>query len=91
MVICYMPIAHSKLTAQGQVSVPSEVRRRLGVGPGSTLEWDAEGGKIVVRRAARYSSQDVHGAVFRRPLKRRSLADLNEGKRRYVRERHARD
>src|SRR3989442_911300 len=27
------PIAHSKLTAQGQVSVPAAVRRRLGVGP----------------------------------------------------------
>jgi len=26
---------HSKLTAQGQVSVPAEVRRRLGLGPGS--------------------------------------------------------
>lgn len=86
-----MPIAHSKVTAQGQVSVPSEVRRRLGVGPGSTLEWDADGGRIVVRRAGRYSSLDVHGALFRNGVKRRSLRDLNEGKRRYVRGRHARD
>src|ERR1035441_9357945 len=30
-----MAIAHSKLTAQGQISVPVDVRRKLGIGPGS--------------------------------------------------------
>ena len=44
-----MPMARSKVTAQGQISVPAEVRRRLGVGPGSVLEWHEEDGKIVVR------------------------------------------
>ena len=37
-----MRIAQSRVTAQGQISVPAEVRRRLGVGPGSILEWDVE-------------------------------------------------
>ena len=50
-----MAIAHSKLTAQGQISVPAEVRKRLGVGPGSSLEWDEQGGQIVVRRAGKYT------------------------------------
>jgi AbrB family looped-hinge helix DNA binding protein len=49
-----MPIAQSKLTAQGQISVPSEVRKRLGIAPGSVLEWDEQGDQIVVRRAGRY-------------------------------------
>ncbi|PYP88846.1 MAG: hypothetical protein DMF61_05625 [Blastocatellia bacterium AA13] len=35
-----MVLAQSKLTAQGQISVPAEVRRKLGLGPGSVLEWD---------------------------------------------------
>ena len=47
-----MTIAHSKLTAQGQISVPAEVRRRLGIGPGSILEWDEDGEKVVVGTAA---------------------------------------
>jgi AbrB family looped-hinge helix DNA binding protein len=38
-----MAIAHSRLTAQGQISVPAPVRRKLGVGPGSTLESLEEG------------------------------------------------
>jgi AbrB family looped-hinge helix DNA binding protein len=85
-----MPLAHSKLTAQGQISVPAEVRRKLGVGPGSVLEWDEQGTVVVVRRATRYTSEDLHEALFARPPRRRSLADLKEGIRRYVRRRHAR-
>jgi len=85
-----MPIAQSKITAQGQISVPAEVRRRLGVGPGSVLEWDQDGEQIVVRRLGLYSSEDVHKAVFKRPPKGRTLDELNEGRRKYVRRRHAR-
>jgi len=57
-------IAHSKITAQGQISVPAEVRRKLGLAPGSVLEWDEEGDKVVVRRAGRYSSEEIHRVLF---------------------------
>ena len=85
-----MALAQSKLTAQGQISVPAEVRRRLGVGPGSILEWDEEGSKIVVRRVGGYTSEDLHRALFKKPPRPRSLAELKEGVRRYMRRRHAR-
>ena len=85
-----MALAQSKLTAQGQISVPAEIRRRLGVGPGSVLEWDEEGEKIVVRRVGRYTSEDVHKAVFARPPKRRSLSELKNGIRKHTKSRHAR-
>ena len=62
-----MTMARSKVTAQGQISVPAEVRRRLGVGPGSVLEWHKEGRKIVVRRSGQYNWEDVHSALFPRP------------------------
>lgn len=86
-----MALARSKVTAQGQISVPAEVRRRLGVGPGSVLEWSEEGKKIVVRRLGRYSWEDVHRALFPdRPPKPRTLSELTRGIQKYVRERHAR-
>ncbi len=86
-----MALAHSKLTAQGQISVPAAVRRRLGVAPGAVLEWDEEGGEIVVRRAGRCTSEDIHRALFgEQPPNRRSLRDLKSGVRRYVKKRHAR-
>ena len=84
-----MAIAHSKLTAQGQISVPAKIRSRLGIGPGSVLEWDDNGEQIVVRRAGRFSSEDVHKTLFRQPPKSKTLAELKEGLRRAVRKRHA--
>lgn len=86
-----MALATSKLTAQGQISVPASIRKKLGIGPGSVLEWDEKDGQIVVRRAAKYTTEDIHRALFPNgPPKRRTLEELNEGKRQYIRERHAR-
>jgi antitoxin PrlF len=86
-----MKLAQSRLTSQGQVSVPAEVRRRLGLAPGSFLEWDADGDMIVVRRGHRYSSADLHSTLFPEgtPAKR-GLQAMKDGIRRNVAKRHAR-
>ncbi len=85
-----MMIANSKLTAQGQISVPPEVRRKLGLGPGSVLEWDEDGEKIVVRRAGRHSSEEIHRRLFVKVPKRRRPAELKQGIRRHMRKKYAR-
>ena len=84
-----MAVAHSKLTSQGQISVPATIRQKLGLGPGSVLEWLADGEQIVVRRVGRYSSGDVHRSVFPTSPRRRTLAELKAGVRRHIRERRA--
>lgn len=84
-----MAVVHSKVTAQGQISVPVEVRKKLGLGPGSVLEWEDKGDQVVVRRAGRYSSTEVHAAIFHRAPKQRSTEELKAGIRKYVRKRHA--
>jgi antitoxin PrlF len=86
-----MALAQSKLTAQGQISVPAEVRKKLGVGPGSILEWDESDDQVVVRRAGRHTSMDVHEALFAagKP-KRKPPASVKEGIRKHMREKHAR-
>jgi AbrB family looped-hinge helix DNA binding protein len=87
----WMSIARSKITAQGQISIPADVRRKLGVGPGSVLEWDEADGKILVRRAGRFSSHDIHKALFGTDTPAaRSLDELKEGIRSHVRQRYAR-
>jgi len=84
-------IARSTITAQGQVSVPAGVHKRLGIGPGSVLEWEDDGDRVLVRRAGRFSSEDIHRAVFgaRKP-KARTVKEMKEGIRKYVRKRYAR-
>lgn len=86
-----MAIAHSKVTSQGQISVPLDVRRKLGIGPGSILEWEEDGGRMVVRRAARYSSEEIHRALFAKgKSKAHTLEQMKEGVREYARKRYAR-
>jgi len=58
-----MSTIQSKVTAQGQISVPAEVRRQLGVGPGSVLVWEWRDGEFVVRRAGRTKPTDVKARV----------------------------
>ena len=86
-----MALAHSKLTAQGQISVPAEVRRKLGIGPGSVLEWEQKNDQVIVRRAGQSTSSDVHHALFSESsLKRKAAASVKKGIRKYIRRKHAR-
>jgi len=81
----------SKVTAQGQTSVPSEVRRQLGVGPGSVLVWEWRDGEFVVRRAGKCSSEDIHTALFGDAKAANGKpVDVKAGVRKYMRQRHAR-
>ncbi len=85
-----MPIAQSKVTAQGQISVPAEVRKRLGIGPGSVLEWHEEDGNVVVRRAGRFSSSDIHQTLFPQGTpKAGDSGDVKAAIRKYIRKTHA--
>jgi len=85
-----MAIAQSKVTAQGQISVPAEVRRKLGLGPGSVLEWIEVDDQVVVRRAGRHGWDEVRKALFPEGVPRaRSLDELKEGRRLHARRKHA--
>jgi antitoxin PrlF len=86
-----MSIAESKVTAQGQISVPAEVRRRMGIGPGSILVWEERDGEFVVRRAGKCTSEDIHAALFGESAPQASGPDsVRNGIRKYMRRRHAR-
>jgi AbrB family looped-hinge helix DNA binding protein len=84
-------ITQSRITSQGQISVPQDVRRKLGVGPGSIIEWAEDGDRIVVRRAGRHTSEDIHKALFGdEKQKPKTNEQLKEGVRQYIRKRYAR-
>jgi antitoxin PrlF len=86
-----MAVAQSKLTAQGQISVPAVIRKKLGIGPGSVLEWDEQDGRIVVRKAGASTFEELHRILFPNgPPKRRTLKEMKEGIEREMRRKHAR-
>ena len=86
-----MSTTSSKLTSQGQISIPAKIRRKLGLHPGSSVEWEQEGDRVFVRRASRYTSEEIHRTVFQDSPAPRSLAELKAGVRQHIKSRHARD
>jgi hypothetical protein len=55
------------------------------------IEWDQEGDKLVVRRAKKYTMQDLHSALFPEgPPSRKSDEELQEGIRKHMQRKHAR-
>jgi AbrB family looped-hinge helix DNA binding protein len=85
-----MTIAQSKVTAQGQISVPAKVRKKLGIGPGSMLEWHEQDGDVVIRRAGRFSCSDIHQMLFPKGVPKGSdAADVKAAIRKYIQKRHA--
>ncbi len=56
----------------------------------SPSEQTQEDGNIVVRRAALFTSEDLHRALFEAPPIPRTLAELKQGVREHVKGRHTR-
>jgi len=54
----------SKLTSQGQVSIPAAVRSALGVKPGATILWTIEPDGVRVTREKKYTFEDIHKVLF---------------------------
>jgi len=82
----------SKLTSQGQVSIPAAVRSALGVKPGATIRWTVDGNKVSVERQTRTTNEDLRAALFGDEVltKPKTLAELKEGIGLYIQEKYAR-
>ena len=83
------PALETRVTSQGQVSVPAAIRRKLGVEPGSTLQWIERGDEVVVRRRVGSTFEEMHKILFPNgPPKPISLKKMDEAIVDYMREKH---
>ena len=83
----------SEVTPQGQVAVPATIRAKLGLTSGAKIEWCERGEEVVVRRATKYSSRDIHDALFAPPAsppRPRTLEEMDAGVRALMQRKHAR-
>jgi bifunctional DNA-binding transcriptional regulator/antitoxin component of YhaV-PrlF toxin-antitoxin module len=58
-----MSLAKSRITAQGQVSIPVSVMRQFGLAPGEVITWGTLEGHLVIEKAGLYSLADVQSAL----------------------------
>ena len=85
-----MAFAQSKVTSQGQIPFRGSATKTRHW-PGSVLEWDEEGDAVIVRKAGRYSSEDIHRAIFSQEAPApKKLDEFDKGVRRYMKKKHAR-
>ncbi len=61
-----------KVTTKGQVTIPQEIRDRLGIHPGSTVEFGVDGDVVTVRKAP----EGGRGAAIVARMRGRATAGL---------------
>jgi AbrB family looped-hinge helix DNA binding protein len=54
-------MVRARITAKGQVTVPKEIRDRLGVGPGDDLDFEFAGERLEVRPIRRRRLAEFRG------------------------------
>jgi bifunctional DNA-binding transcriptional regulator/antitoxin component of YhaV-PrlF toxin-antitoxin module len=84
-----MGIAQSRITAQGQVSIPVAVMRQFGLAPGEVIDWEAVEGRLVIQKAGQYSMEDVREALRIPPGVHKSGQEIRDGIRARMRAKHA--
>ncbi len=85
-----MSLARSRITAQGQVSVPAAVMRKFGFAPGDFIDWDVRDGMLTVRKVGKYSLGDVATALdLQEGVLHKTGPELLEGVKERMRRRHA--
>ena len=53
------------VSEKGQVTIPKPLRSRLGIKPGSVLDFEAEGGRLVARKAAVVDPVDAAWGILK--------------------------
>ena len=81
----------TKLTSQGQVSVPAAIRHLLALTPGTAIVWTHDNGRINVERAVKSTTADIHQALFggKPHAKPKTLQELKQGIETYIKNKHA--
>ena len=77
------------MTSKGQITIPAEVRQRMGLGTGDRIEFvETDGGGFAIRPAI----DDVRSlkGLLRKPARRVSVEDMNAAVRQRVVARHGR-
>lgn len=84
-----MTSAVSRVTAQNQISIPANVRRRFGIGPGTELVWEEHEGMLVVR-PKKFTLDELRAFCTDEPVERRTFAQLRAARDRALGEKYGR-
>lgn len=84
-----MSLAQSRITAQGQVSIPVSVMRLFGLAPGEVINWETLEGHLIIEKAGQYSLVDVKNALKLPKGLHKTDKEIREGIKGRMRTKHA--
>jgi len=83
------PLFEAKVTSQGQVTIPKEMRERLGLHEGQKVRFTLERGNRVVLAPATFRLKDLFG-ILGKPRRNLTLEEMDETVREAAVERYSR-
>jgi AbrB family looped-hinge helix DNA binding protein len=72
-----MPAA--TLTSKGQITIPKEVRERLGLEAGDRVVFVIQSDRDVVLKPAKTDIRELRGMLYRKDQRRRSVEEMDTG------------
>ncbi len=69
----------SRVSEKGQVTIPKQLRDRLGIGPGNQLDFSAEDGRLVAHKVQDRSPVDAVYGILDLPGGTDSLVEALRG------------
>lgn len=69
---------NATLTSKGQVTIPVEVREKLGLKTGDRLEFRVRGAEAAVRKSALRSVRSLYGLLRREGRRALTVEEMND-------------
>lgn len=85
-----MGLAQSRITNQGQVSIPVSIMRQFGFAPGEIIDWNILDGRLVLEKSGEYSLEDIRAALNILDGTHKTEEEIREGVKARMRAKHAR-
>ena len=83
-------MAAATVTSKGQITIPKEVRERLGLEPGDRVVFVVQSDRDVVLKPAKTDVRELRGMLYRKGRRPRSVEEMDDGIVRALADEHAR-
>jgi AbrB family looped-hinge helix DNA binding protein len=72
-------MATATVTSKGQITIPKEVREHLGLETGDRVVFVVQSDRDIVLKPAKTDIRELHGMLYRKGQRSRSLEEMDEG------------
>jgi AbrB family looped-hinge helix DNA binding protein len=72
-------MASATMTSKGQITIPKDVRERLGLEAGDRVVFVVRSEGDVVLKPAKTDVRELHGMLYRKGQRPRSVLEMDEG------------